>query len=230
MKNIKLVYQGFVILSILSILISTIPSYSQPVSSTDNEVVLITGFQPFDIYDVNPSELVALEMNDSIIQNVTIKGYVLPVNYTTAPQQMKQLINQFQPDLILCLGLAGNAKKIAVEKLAINLRINPEARFPLFTLRKINVSGSWFHQATYNSSKIVHFIQEEDIPVEISYSAGLYLCNAILYETLQYQKTFGELVPTGFIHLPPLISQNPEEGMTLETMIDAVAAAIISHL
>jgi pyroglutamyl-peptidase len=210
--------------------------YIIPVSSLnpsfedfEENVVLITGFKPFDVYDVNPSEIVALQLNNTIIENVTIKGFVLPVNYTTAPAKMKQLITRFHPKVIISLGLAGKADKILIEKMAVNLRINPDVKFPLLTLKRINTSGPWIQLATYDVPTIIENIEKKNISVEQSYSAGIYLCNAILYETLYYQKETGQSIPTGFIHLPQLDTQHPQ-GMSLETMIQAVTAAVSAHI
>ena len=201
-----------------------------PTSSiSENNIILVTGFEPFDVYDINPSEQIALQLNNTQFQNHTIKGYVLPVNYTQAPQKMKQLIDTYNPDLILSLGLSGKAKRIQVERIAVNLRINPEAKYTFFTLRKVNMSGPWIQQATYNFSRIRTFIKEKQIPVELSYSAGFYLCNAILYETLFYQQRIHQKTPAGFIHLPQLESQHPK-GMTINEMITAVYAAIDAHI
>ncbi|MBS3778361.1 MAG: pyroglutamyl-peptidase I [Candidatus Thermoplasmatota archaeon] len=194
-----------------------------------DDLILITGFEPFSIYTKNPSEQVALQLNNTNIQNYTIKGYVLPVNYTAAPAKMKQLITQFQPSLIISLGLDGKANAICIEKIGINLRINPEAQFPLSTLKKVNDTGPWIQLATYDIVGIVNKIQQQGIAVEQSYSAGFYLCNAVLYETLFYQQEKQHSVPTGFIHLPPLKTQDPN-GMSLEIMIQAVTAAISAQI
>lgn len=195
----------------------------------ENDIILITGFKPFGIYDVNPSEIIALDFNNTQVQYYTIKGYVLPVDYRLAPEIMKQLIETFDPVLIISLGLAGNAKTIQIESLAINLRIDPEKRIPLLTLRKLNVTGPWIQFATFDISTILSLMKENNISVEQSYFAGLYLCNAILYETLLYQTKIQESIPTGFIHVPPLKSQHAE-GMDLEEMIKAVHLAITAHI
>jgi len=210
----------------------SISSFSPALSKTQNNsasIILITGFKPFDIYDINPSEKIALQVNNTIFQNYTIKGYVLPVNYTTAPAKMKQLITDFNPVLILSLGLAGNAKEIQIETLGINLKINPEVKYPLLTLSKVNQTGPWIQRATYDIPKIISQIKKENISVEQSYSAGLYLCNAILYETLFYQTETTQSIPMGFIHVPQLNTQHPE-GMSLDDMIHAVHAAIIAQI
>lgn len=194
----------------------------------DDVVVLITGFEPFSTYNANPSEQVALQLNNTNIKNYTIKGYVLPVDYTIAPAKMKELINSFHPSLIISLGLHGNTNTVRVEKMAVNLRTNPEAQFPILTVKKVNTTGPWIQLATYNVANIINNIESQGIAVEQSYSAGFYLCNAILYETLFYQQEKQQSVPTGFIHLPPLETQDPS-GMSLETMIQAVTAAISAH-
>ncbi|MDG6217943.1 MAG: hypothetical protein QCI00_00690 [Candidatus Thermoplasmatota archaeon] len=196
---------------------------------TENDIILITGFKPFDIYDVNPSELIALHFNNTQMQDYTIKGYVLPVDYLLAPEKMKQLIETFDPVLIISLGLDGNKKRIQIETLALNLRINPEKRIPFLTLKKINVTGPYIQFSTFDISNILLLLNENNISVEQSFFAGLYLCNAILYETLLYQTVIQQSIPTGFIHVPLLISQHAE-GMALEDMITAVHFTIMAHI
>ena len=142
---------------------------------------------------------------------------------------MKRLIADFDPMFILSLGLAGNAKTIQIETFGLNLKINPEATYPVLTLRKVNQTGPWIQQATYDIPKIISQIREENIAVEQSYSAGLYLCNAILYETLFYQTETARAIPTGFIHVPQLNTQHPD-GMHLEDMITAVHSAISAQI
>jgi pyroglutamyl-peptidase len=229
MKKKGLTQKELLILSFFLLLFIISPSY-QSIFEQDNEnIILVTGFKPFDVYEINPSELVALQLNNTLIQNYTIKGYVLPVDYRTAPQKIKQLISLYHPKLIISLGLAGKAESIHIEKIAVNLRIDPDERFPLLTLRKVNTSGPWIQSSTFDSSAIKNQILNEGIPVEYSFSAGLYVCNAILYETLFYQKETDQSIPTGFLHVPQLDNQHPD-GMSLDMMIQAVNAAILSQI
>jgi len=229
MKKKRLVQGKLIIITFIFLLVILFPSYQSKLDQTDEKIILITGFKPFDVYDVNPSELVSLQLNNTLIQNYTIKGYVLPVDYRTAPQKMKKLISLYHPDLIISLGLAGKTDTIRIEKIAVNLRIDTEVQFPILTLRKINTSGPWIQRATFESTAIKNQIMNQGIPVEFSYSAGFYLCNAILYETLLYEKESDQSIPTGFLHLPQLDSQYLG-GMSLDTMIQAVTAAIQVHL
>ena len=115
MKKKRFTQGELFMLSFFLIFLIIFPSYpSSMIDNTEENIVLITGFKPFDVYDINPSELVALQLNNTLIQNYTIKGYVLPVDYKIAPQKMKQLISSFHPELIISLGLAGKAESIHI--------------------------------------------------------------------------------------------------------------------
>ena len=229
MNNKKNAQRNMIILSLFITLMISFPSFHTVSNQTEENIVLITGFQPFDVYEVNPSELIILELNNTFIQNYTIKGIVLPVDYEEAPQKMKRSISMYQPTLIISLGLAGKSETIRIEKLAVNLRIDPEKQYPILSLQKVNRSGPWFQHATLDDVAMKDKMKNMEIPVELSYSAGFYVCNAILFETLFYEKEQDQSIPTGFLHVPQLDSQYPE-GMSLDTMIQAVIAAIQVHL
>jgi pyroglutamyl-peptidase len=47
----------------------------------------------------------------------------------------------------------------------------------------------------------------QSIPAQISYHAGTYLCNAIMYLTHHWLAERGQNIPVGFIHLPLATSQ-----------------------
>jgi pyroglutamyl-peptidase len=49
----------------------------------------------------------------------------------------------------------------------------------------------------------------EDIPIELSLTAGAYLCNQMMYHALQVLDGTG--IPTGFIHLPRSFSDPDAE-------------------
>ena len=48
-------------------------------------IVLITGFEPFNGYEINPSQLIAETLNGQNIEDAEIIGIVLPVNFTIIP-------------------------------------------------------------------------------------------------------------------------------------------------
>ena len=71
--------------------------------------------------------------------------------------------------------------------------------------------------------KIVEGVKNVGLPAEVSYSAGAYVCNDVLYTLLHHYA--GTDVKVGFIHVPYL----PEQGnpnLPLEDTVKALAAAI----
>ena len=58
--------------------------------------VLVTGFERFGEHAVNPSALVANSFD----------GVVLPVSYARAADALRAAIDDADPDVVLCFGLA----------------------------------------------------------------------------------------------------------------------------
>ena len=59
----------------------------------DLPYVLLTGFEPFDIYEVNPSQLIVEALDGQIIADAQIVGVVLPVDFTFSVENVTQAIN-----------------------------------------------------------------------------------------------------------------------------------------
>ena len=197
-------------------------------SISDTPIVFVTGFGPFYIYDVNPSELIAESLNNSTIDDALIKGFVLPVDFEDSVDTLIQYIEEYNPILIISLGLSPQAKYIEVEKIAINLKqeeINSKWAIP----KILDLTGPFIRLSTLPVKEIVKEIQKENINSHQSFSAGLYICNALFYGTLGYIKENNLSIKYGFIHVPLLKSQS-SSGMELEQMINAVQIAINTTL
>ena len=194
-------------------------------SLSENKTILLTGFGPFDIYEENPSQIIVEELNGSIINNYSIISWVLPVNFTTVSPIIKSLITDYKPDLILMLGLAPNASAIRLETLAINMQYDPYIPNPYLHLKRIDKQGPFFIRSTLDIMTSYYLIREKKIPVEISFSAGWYLCNTVFYETNLFIKQQQLDIPAGFVHIPRFIQDNPN-GLPMESMIESILLII----
>ena len=69
-------------------------------------------------------------------------------------------------------------------------------------------------------------IEAQGIPAAVSYTAGTYVCNDLLYTLLHHYA--GTPVRAGFIHVPFLSEQAPQgvASMPLAQMIRALEAAV----
>lgn len=186
-------------------------------------IILLTGFKPFASFTENPSEVIASALNGSIIQNALVYSLVLPINFTQAVSKVTDAIEKLNPIVVINLGMAPSHHWINVETLAINLKKDPEQ--PNATLQKISEQGPWIYQSTLPAKKIAYSLREQEIPARRSIFAGTYLCNTVMYTTLQYLFDNTLDIPSGFIHVPPMDSQE-SYGMDVDTMVVAVQSVI----
>jgi len=219
--------------SLLIILILIVPATTSffplhPVSSDmvtlDEQTVLLTGFGPFHTFDVNPSQLIVETLNGSMIQEASVSGVTLPVDFEESVACLIDAIEQVQPDVIICLGLSPTATALEVERIGVNLK-QKEFDNPWLLPHRIDPKGPFIRWSTLPTKAITTAMHNENISAVRSWSAGWYVCNAVLYEMLGYIKEQDLCIPAGFIHVPPLVSQQPE-GLELSTMIEAIECAI----
>jgi pyroglutamyl-peptidase len=81
--------------------------------------LLLTGFEKFFDFDVNPTELLAKYFNGKKIANVEIIGKVIPLRFNEIEGTIIKLIEDHNPDIIIMMGQA-NRSMISLEKIAIN--------------------------------------------------------------------------------------------------------------
>ncbi len=63
------------------------PFFASP-QPTGEDVVLVTGFEPFGQWDSNPSGAIALALNGTTVDGARIVGVVLPVTFNTSYRRM----------------------------------------------------------------------------------------------------------------------------------------------
>ena len=204
-----------VILALFFVLSIPIFSSAEPAMQ---ETVLVTGFGPFNQWNRNPSGEIALAVNDTWIGDAHIIGIVLPVTFDTSFHHLREAIVTYNPVAVIALGLDGSAGSIEVERMAINLQ-HPS----LLCFSFVNESGPFFHQTTLPADAIVAAVKSEGITAKQSWFAGLYVCNYVFFRLLEEVGQRG--MPAGFIHVPPLPSQELY-GMQLATMLRGIRIAV----
>ncbi len=162
-------------------------------------MILLTGFESWDDIPSNPtSDLVEHLVSDEVV------GEVLPVSFRRASERLEKLIRELRPEAVLNLGLAPERPVIRIERVAINLI---DARIPDNDGEQpvdvpIDPDGPPCYFSLLPTREIVMALREEGIPAFLSYSAGTYLCNYVMYKTLRTLDIMGLRVPAGFIHVP----------------------------
>ena len=170
--------------------------------------VLITGFDKFGGESINPSNLCVNSLPD-IIDNIEIKKITLPTVFKDSSHVLEENIDSFSPNIIICVGQAGGRSKITPERIAINI---DDARIPDNignspideTIRK---DGENAYFSTLPIKAIVDELNKNNIPSTISNTAGTFVCNHIMYESLYLTSTKYPNIKAGFIHIPYIEEQ-----------------------
>jgi len=187
-------------------------------------VVLVTGFEPFGGHEVNPAQVIAETLNGQVIDGATIVGISVPVNFTKSVEVVTQAIEDYDPIIVISIGLAAIYQTIHIEKVGLNLRRDGEID-RWFKFRRLDPNGPWIHLSSLPTYCIAKEIRRAGIPAWQSLYAGIYICNALMYGVLDYIYENDLPIKAGFIHVPLLSSQDPQ-GMDLETMLEATTIAI----
>lgn len=163
--------------------------------------LLLTGFEPFLDYHVNPTWAIAEQLDGTVIGEYTIIGKGLKVDFKKGIEQFKQELENIKPDIIISLGIAAGRHKVTPERVAINIKDGDKDNSGYQPVDEyIDENGPDAYFSTLPIRRMVERLQKEGYPAEISNSAGTYLCNNVMYEGLKYASKHN--VKSGFIHIP----------------------------
>ena len=196
----------------------------------DLPAILLTGFEPFDGDDRNPSQAIVQALAGHAIAGHRIVGHELPVAFGDSLRVLRQALRRTRPALVVCLGQAGGRDAISLERVAINVddaRIadNAGAR-PVD--RPVIARGPAAYFSTLPITAMTAAVAAAGIPAAVSQTAGTFVCNHVFYG-LMHALRRRPGVRGGFIHVPWLESQaiaRPgEPAMALATMVRGVEDA-----
>jgi pyroglutamyl-peptidase len=150
--------------------------------------VLITGFEPWEDNDVNPSGIAARALG----------GVELPVDYARAGRELRRLVRKQRPDALLMLGLAPTRTRVELEAVALNVD-HYEKRGSNYRWRKPILKGGPVAVRSRLPVDLIHRrLTAAGLPCGVSHHAGTFLCNHVFY--LGMTLIDG---PCGFVHVPP---------------------------
>ena len=201
--------------------------------------VLVTGFNPFGGEKINPA-LEAVKRLPSEIAGAEIATLEIPTVFIKSGRALESGIKELQPDIVICVGQAGGRSIIAIEKVAINLaeaRIKDnEGNQP--TDRKIKEDGENAYFTSLPAKAMVMNIRKNGIPANISYTAGTFVCNDIMYTLLYLIDKKYPGIRGGFIHVPYVPEQTVGKpdgtpsmslGMIRDGLTYAIEAAVLNE-
>ena len=199
-----------------------------------NKNLLVTGFLPFQGEKINPSQRLAQELS----RKFKILHLILPVSYKIAYVRLEEFIlrelqSKKAVDFCLMLGQAGGRRKIGIERIALNLEDSSlkdeDADFA--NDREIVEGAPLALRSNLDLSSFCKGIDPSVI--DISNSAGTFVCNSIYYRCLfekQISKKFSG-TQFSFVHVPQFPEQNSEtfrgsDGIDFDTSLTALSQLV----
>src|SRR6516165_3327536 len=150
----------------------------QEPSMTD--VALVTGFAGYGGRGRNPAGEAAKALEGRSIGGLAVKGRVLPVSYGTLQADLRGLVDELRPRLVIGLGLWPGEPMIRLERVGINVADFeiPDNEGAFLSDMPISGNGAAAVMSTLPLRDIEASLLAAGIPVRISSTAGTFLCNA----------------------------------------------------
>lgn len=188
--------------------------------------LLITGFDPFGGESINPA-WEAVRLLPDVIRDFELVKLEIPTVFGAAAQVVIDKAEEIHPDAIISVCQAGGRAAVTPEMVGINLRYAsiPDNMGALPCDIPIAEGGPAAYFSTLPVRAMAKAICDAGLPGAVSYSAGSFVCNDVLYSLLHH---FDEAaVRAGFIHVPFLPEQTVDKpSLPLDKTIAALCAAI----
>ena len=177
------------------------------------KTLLLTGFEPFLEYTVNPTMRIAEKLDGVQIGGYRIISLILSVDFNHSGELILKWIEELKPDAVMSLGLAAGRYKMTPERVALNVKdgdADNEGYQPVD--EPISAQGPAAYLSTLPVRKMTQALLQAGLPAEISNTAGAYLCNNIMYEGLHYAAMNKPDMLSGFIHIRAVYVNRDDAG------------------
>lgn len=177
--------------------------------------ILVTGFLPFQGESLNPSS--------ELLKNIKAqyKTLILPVSFEKSWVELEAVLNSdSEIRVLVALGQAGGRQKVGLERIAVNLMDSDTPDEDGRVLRSQEIYPG-AREAYISKLPLRDWVQKSSGRLEISNSAGLFVCNSVYYRAQSLLRARGG--EALFIHLPYQTEQLPGKaagtfGLSLQAM------------
>ncbi len=188
---------------------------------------LISGFEPFGGETVNPAWQ-AIERLPEIIDDCQVIKLEVPTAFDQSIEILMETIESEEPDFVICVGQAGGRCNITPEVVAINkddARIADNAGNQPSD-RKIKADGENAYFSTLPNKAIIKALHDAEIPAQLSYTAGTFVCNHLFYGLMYAIDKHHPQMRGGFVHVPFSNKQALSKANTAFMNIDTISKAL----
>lgn len=190
--------------------------------------ILITGFEPFGKYTENSSWVAAEEIAAQKYIGIDVAIEPMPVSFRRVAATLRDAVDRHDPDLLIMLGQSGGSDKVRLERIAINMMDSKNADNDGYIPDEETIDAKKPPALFTNTDikSLYKAIEEAGVPVMISNTCGLYVCNRLYYEGLLLCNERPEM-KTLFIHLPLYEGQKGNNHtLPIPSMVKAISIII----
>lgn len=186
--------------------------------------VLLTAFEPYDRWADNSSWLALVELTRDLPGEPRVVTRRYPVDFDAVRKRLDDDLAA-NYDFVLHLGQAPGIGRVHLEAVGVNVAglssQSPDEHQPLVP------DGPTAYRSQLPLGHWSRKIRAAGVPCQVSYHAGTYLCNALLYLTHHYLATRQLSTQATFIHLPLAPEQVLGERQDWPSLPSPLAAAAI---
>jgi pyroglutamyl-peptidase len=172
--------------------------------------VLLTGFGPFPLMPINATMALVPAIADRarmLFPGIVFATEILPTEWTAGPVQLSNAMRNVQPDVAIHFGVSPRARGFEIETRAVNTcGLSTDACGALPPQDQVDPAGPDELRTRLPAAHIVQRLRRNGVPAFLSRDAGTYLCNAIMYASLDVlrEQAMGQLsgAKHGFVHVP----------------------------
>jgi len=197
--------------------------------------ILLTAFEPFGGEAINPAQE-AVNAIPERVAGARIVKLAVPTVFGRSIETVYEAMKRESPDAVLCVGQAGGRAELTVERVAINLIDaeipDNEGLQPRDT--PVFPDGPAAYFAYLPVRAMVERIKAAGVPARISYTAGTFVCNQLMYGVLYYIEREFPGMRGGFLHVPyqrEQVADRPDapslSGEDIAKGLEAATAAIV---
>jgi len=180
--------------------------------------VLMTAFEPYDRWRENSSWQALVELTGWYDGPAEITTRRYPVDLTRMSESLRKDLQE-DYDLAIHLGQSPGSTLVKLEAVGLNVRTDGT---PLIK------DAPDAYRSPLPLAKCARSLIEAGIPSELSHHAGTYLCNAALFLSQHYAKSFGLKTKSMFVHVPLSPAQAAQDEMRMASMSVQMTSAAVA--
>lgn len=186
--------------------------------------VLLTAFAPYDQWSENASWLCLREVARELPEQPCVTTRRYGVDFAEARKRLADDLAAGY-DYVLHLGQAPGSGRIALESVALNVGGQPGAAPAEY--RPLESDGPVAYRSALPLADWSEKLRGAGIPSIVSYHAGTFLCNALLYWSHHLAARQGLRTRAALLHLPLETSQAVGQARDLPSLPAAITAAAV---